>query len=258
MGPLIGLSYGQAFQALVVGSMFNALIPARVGDLLRVQYLGRRTGKSRATILGTEIVDRWLDWWGWIPLILVIALVHRLPGWVYSAVGIFGGILLGWGIAMVVLARRGYTPREGSRLGAIFVALKHGIAAFGTRRTAILAFVVAPLPWLWEALFLRFIASAFGIDLDLARASCLLIGFNLAMVVPSPGYVGVVEAGGTAALVFFGVDQSRALAFMFVYHFSQLLPGIMTGVTILVAQGEHLFGPIRRRSVRPAKSTEAE
>ena len=73
-------------------------------------------------------------------------------------------------------------------------------------------------------------------------AFSVLIGFNVAMVVPSPGAVGTVEAGGTAALVFFGVDQSRALAFMFVYHFTQLLPGIASGVAILVAEGERLFG----------------
>jgi uncharacterized membrane protein YbhN (UPF0104 family) len=70
----------------------------------------------------------------------------------------------------------------------------------------------------------------------------VLIGFNVAMVVPSPGAVGSVETGGTAALVFFGVDQSKALAFMFVYHFTQLLPGIATGMGILVAEGEKLFG----------------
>ena len=29
---------------------------------------------------------------------------------------------------------------------------------------------------------------------------------------------------------------------MFIYHFAQLLPGIMTGVAILVAEGENLFG----------------
>jgi hypothetical protein len=42
--------------------------------------------------------------------------------------------------------------------------------------------------------------------------------------------------------VYFGVDQSAALGFMFVYHFSQLLPGIALGAAILVAEGEKLFG----------------
>src|SRR5207244_11661277 len=77
--PLLGLKYADAYRALIVGVLFNAVLPARGGDLIRVQYLGRRTGKSRATILGTEIVDRWLDWWGWIPSFLILCLVSRPP-----------------------------------------------------------------------------------------------------------------------------------------------------------------------------------
>ena len=53
MRPLLNLSYGQAFRAMMVGFFFNVLLPARGGDLLRVQYLGKRTGISRAKLLGT-------------------------------------------------------------------------------------------------------------------------------------------------------------------------------------------------------------
>ncbi len=83
---------------------------------------------------------------------------------------------------------------------------------------------------------------SFGITLTPGMAFSVLIGFNLATVVPSPGGIGTVEAGGTAALMFFDVDKERALAFMFVYHVTQLLPSIAGGVGILVAEGERLFG----------------
>src|SRR4051794_9379084 len=110
--------------------MFNALVPARGGDLLRVQYLGRRTGKSRATILGTEMVDRWLDWWGWLPVVAVLALVGDLPPWVFKAIAAFVALLVGWGGGMMVLTRRGYEPRPGSRWGAIYRSLREGVEAF--------------------------------------------------------------------------------------------------------------------------------
>lgn len=242
MKPLLGLSYGQAFRAQVVGMMLNALIPARGGDLLRVQYLWRRTGQSRATILGTEIVDRWLDWWGWLPVVAVLALVDRPPAWVGKAVAVFAGLLLAWGGAMMALTRRGYAAREGSRWGAFFASLRRGVDAFRSPRTWFIAFVLAPLPWLWEAFVLSRVTREFGIHLGPGTAFCVLVGFNLAMVVPSPGAVGSMEAGGMAALAFFGVDHSKALAFLFVYHFAQLLPGIAAGVGILVAEREQLFG----------------
>ncbi len=242
MTPLLGLGYLDACRAQIVGFFFNGVLPARGGDLLRVQYLGRRTGRSRATILGTEIVDRWLDWWGWIPGLLVLCLVSRPPSWLYRALAILVPVLVAWGVVMV-LATRSRTA-TGRRLGAIWGSLQAGMGAFRSRRTLAIAFLVAPLPWLWEAIVLALAARGFGIDLSLVMAFSVLIGFNLAMIVPSPGAIGTVEVGGTAALLFFGVDQSRALAFMFVYHFTQLLPGIAGGAAVLVAQGERLLGPV--------------
>lgn len=242
MGPLLGLRYAHAYRAQIVGVMFNALLPARGGDLLRVQYLGRRTGKSRATILGTEIVDRWLDWWGWIPTFLVLVAVSEPPSWLFKALGLFGSLLAAWAAAMVMITRAGWTPKPGSRFSAVFDALRTGIAAFRRPRTWLVAFVIAPLPWLWEATVIAWAGRAFGLELTLVQAFSVMIGFNLATIVPSPGGVGTIESGGALALVFFGFDQSRAMAFMFVYHFSQLLPGVAGGAAVLVAEGEKLFG----------------
>jgi hypothetical protein len=53
------------------------------------------------------------------------------------------------------------------------------------------------------------------------------------------------------------VDQSRALAFMFVYHFAQLLPGVAAGVGVLVAQGERLLGESRAVSTSDVVEPEA-
>src|SRR5262249_36017419 len=140
--------------------------------------------------------------------------------WLFTALGIFALLLVSWGSVMFFLSRRGYEPKPGSRFGAVYSSLRAGIVTFRSRRMLVLALAVAPLPWLWESLAILASARAFGIDLTFAQAFSVLIGFNIAMVVPSPGAVGSVETGGTAALVFFGVDQSKALAFIFVYHFT--------------------------------------
>jgi uncharacterized membrane protein YbhN (UPF0104 family) len=243
MWPLLGLTYGQAYRAQIVGFMFNALLPARGGDLLRVQYLGRRTGKSRATILGTEIVDRWLDWWGWIPTFLVLCLLSRPPSWLYKALGIFGSVLVVWAGVMLLLTRRGWRPSGDGRFARVWAALTTGITAFRSPRIWAIALLLGPLPWLWESLAISVAARAFGIDISWLMSFSVLIGFNLAMVVPSPGALGSVEAGGTAALLFFGVDQYKAMAFMFVYHLTQLLPGVIGGVVLLIVERERLFGP---------------
>jgi glycosyltransferase 2 family protein len=242
MQPLLGLRYADSYRAQVVGYMFNQILPARGGDLLRVQYLGRRTGKSRATILGTEVVDRWLDLWGPIQTILVLALFTDLPPWVFKALAFFGSIVAGMTVLMLVLTRRGYTPRPGARFASLYTSLSAGIEAFRSPRIWLIALTVAPLPWLWEAGMIYRLAGGFGIHIGLVQAFCVLVGFNAAMVVPSPGAIGAMEAGGAGALAWFGVDISKALAFLTVYHFAQMIPGILAGVVILAGQREGLIG----------------
>jgi uncharacterized protein (TIRG00374 family) len=241
MRPLLGLRYAEAYRAQVVGFMFNQLLPMRGGDLLRVQYLGRRTGKSRAAILGTEVVDRWLDLWGPIPTLLVLAFITPLPPWAFKALGLFAGLVCGVALTLFVLTRRGVGPSSTSRFAGVFSSFRLGIEAFMSRRILLLAFTAAPLPWLWEAFVIGRVGRGFGLDLSLGKAFCVLVGFNAAMVVPSPGALGSLESGGTAALAWFGADLATAFAFITVYHLTQMIPGILAGLVILAFQGGRLL-----------------
>ena len=99
-----------------------------------------------------------------------------------------------------------------------------------------------------ESLVLRWAAHAFDIHLTVAQAFSVLVGLNLGTFVPSPGALGSLETAGTAALVLCGASRPAALAFMFVYHLTQLAPALAAGVAILIAEGELLFvGTVRGR-----------
>lgn len=65
--PVLRVRYREAFGAMLVGGALNALLPARAGNLLRVQCLAERARVSRATLYGTELVDFWTDKSGWLP-----------------------------------------------------------------------------------------------------------------------------------------------------------------------------------------------
>jgi uncharacterized membrane protein YbhN (UPF0104 family) len=83
---------------------------------------------------------------------------------------------------------------------------------------------------------------AVGLDLTAMQAFAALTAFNVATTVPSPGNAGSFEAGGTLALIAFGIPKETALAFIFLYHLTQVVPGFVGGVLVLVVEGEALFG----------------
>jgi uncharacterized membrane protein YbhN (UPF0104 family) len=83
---------------------------------------------------------------------------------------------------------------------------------------------------------------ALGLDLTPMQAFAALTAFNVATAVPSPGNAGSFEAGGTLALIAFGIPKETALAFIFLYHLTQVVPGFVGGVLVLALEGEALFG----------------
>jgi uncharacterized membrane protein YbhN (UPF0104 family) len=246
-GPHLGLGYGRLYGAQLLGLTLNAVLPARGGDLVRVEYLCRKSGTSRATVLGVEIVDRWVDWWGWFPVLVVLAATCRLPGWLYAVFVALVVALAAWAALMLSLGRRGYVPRPGSRLGAIYARLLVGLRVFRDRRTLYAALAVAPLPWLWETGALALAARAFHLHLSFATAFSVLVAFNVATAIPSPEAAGSVAVGGTAALVLLGVDHPTAISFTFAYHFAQLVPVATAGGFVLLG-----WATRRTRGAQPA------
>ena len=55
------LSLWQVGQALIVGYAVNNVLPARLGEIFRADFLGRRFGVARSAALGSIIVERLMD-----------------------------------------------------------------------------------------------------------------------------------------------------------------------------------------------------
>lgn len=246
MRPLLNLSYGQSYRAMMVGFFFNVLLPARGGDLLRVQYLGRRTGISRAKLLGTEIVDFWSDKWGWVAAFPVLCLFGTPPSWLFRALLLIGGVVVGVGVLLALMASG--LLRQGPQW---LTNLRDGFAVNHWKRLLVVETLVAPLPWLWETMVIMVAGRALGLELTPMQAFAALTAFNVATAVPSPGNAGSFEAGGTLALIAFGIPKETALAFIFIYHLTQVVPGFVGGVLVLVTEGETLFGARSIFSFRP-------
>ncbi len=256
MRPVLpGLRYGHAYRAMLVGFFFNALLPMRGGDLLRVQYLGRRTGVSRAKLLGTEVVDFFSDKWGWVAAFPMVCLVSQLlpphegpPRWLFRALLGFACLVVATAALLAVMgSRRWRKDATGRARGPAWLSnLRDGFSAAQWQRLLVVETVLAPLPWLWETVVIIVASRTLDLGLTPMQAFAALTAWNMGMAIPSPGNVGSFEAAGTLALGAVGVAPEKALAFVFLYHLAQVVPGMVAAAALLVAEGETLFG---RKSV---------
>ena len=223
------IPYREALASLLFGSFVNILLPARAGDVLRVQYMSRHASVSRAALLGSELVDFWCDKCGWLTAFALVSTTGQSPSWMFRALGVFLTIDVGLAIALVwarsrVARRATFGAPDGWR-----ARLVAGAAANTPRRAAFAGFVLGALPWLWETSTLTLVSRVAGMPLSPGNAFALLTAFNLVTVVPVPGNAGLHEAASSFVLMSFGVPLERALAFATAYHVSQLLPSIVGG-----------------------------
>ncbi len=244
--PILRHTFWQGYWAMLISYPVNAILPAKGGDLFRVNVMAVRTGVARATILGGEILDKAMELCGPLPVIAVLLLTGAAPAWLGSGAVLMGGVLAA--IAAFVVAMRRKAFSEATWFGRTLGELRQAYVGRKVRDVAVTALVFAPLPWVGESAAIWLVGQGFGVHLTAVQAFCTLVALKVGMVIPTPGGIGSVEAAGATALVFFGVPSAEAFAFLLVYRTSQLASGSLIGAAFITV-------PVR---IGPAPATPPE
>lgn len=228
---------GSAFKAMVVGSAVSALVPARAGDLARMQWFARRTGLPRASIAGSIVLDYVVNAVGLLLGLAVLPYFRPVPAWIRRSIG---GLLIAFAAAVtLILAVRpsgevAPPSRWGGGLGRVRKALarvRQGLAATNHPRALALSILSSLGAWTFEVYVIAAAMKALGIVAPVSTAVVVLMAVNLALAIPGPpGNIGTLELGATLALVWFGVAKEKAFALGVVYHLLQIVPIGVLGI----------------------------
>lgn len=272
--PVGRASFSMAFRATVIGFAATALLPARVGELLRPYLLARHEGFSVASTVATIVFERVLDVVAVIALLCVYLLVPG--GGADLPSGRLGPLAASTAIAaviaLVLLAIMGTLARHPERVGRLVLCservlpkrIAHSLAAlartfsegFGVIRDAraLTLSILWSVPlWVGIALHAWLVTVAFGIAMPFQGAFLLQALLVIGVAVPTPGAVGGYHAmyrlGVTA---FFGADKDTAVAAAIVAHATAFVPVIVVGFVFMIQSGvgiarwEQLAGAARQ------------
>jgi glycosyltransferase 2 family protein len=238
---------GAVTRALLVGQLFNVILPVRAGEAARIVVLHQETRTSRVEAVGTAVVERLYDVLAL--LLLVIAAAPFLPEvtWLDRAAVLAGVLLAVVAIGAVVVARFGARPvrvvltplavlpvvtREHVHIASERLVL--GLGALHRPRLVLPAFALSVLSWLVLAVSNWLVLVAFDLGLGYAAGVLILVTTTLSLVIPSaPGGIGVFEAGGVVALRAYGIDDSTALSVTVVLHALNVFPYVVAGAVVL-------------------------
>jgi glycosyltransferase 2 family protein len=237
--------------SLLGGYFFNAILPLRPGEVIRVVMLRRRAATSAAEAGVTVVVERAYDILALLVLLFVAAPFLPEVTWLDAAAvlaAVFAVLLVAaiaivaiWGERPVLAVARfsaRFLPVSEERLEQIGRNAVVGLAGLHRPDIAVVAFGWTLLSWL--ALAASCAALLAGFDTGLSTGDVLLAGLlvvvatNLAMVLPSsPAALGVFEAATVIALGAFGIDDSLALSYALVLHALNLVPYLVAGPLVL-------------------------
>ncbi len=233
---LPGLSFGQAWAALHVSLLGNHVLPFRLGEILRVTSVLRRTDLSVGPVTATTVTLRLAD----LLSVAVLALV-AVPGLAGTLIGAWAWILaiaLAAAAVPVLLWVRGLAVRSG-----------------GVRLPAATIVGTAFVAWALEATLAWQVANAAGVSLAYHEAIAVTaVAIAAQTVAITPGGIGSYEAAGTAALAALGVDAGTAFAIALATHAVKTAYSLAVGGVALVSPAPTYWGNLRlprARAPRP-------
>jgi hypothetical protein len=245
LAPVARLALPTVAASLLVGYLANNVLPARLGELVRSHHLGDRTGVSRASVLGTVVVERVVDTGVLVTIASVAIVVLSVRGLVASAVllGLAATGLLVAGLALALVAHR--LPFADRVVAAVerhpavaraAARLRGGLAVAGRPRT-----MAGAIGWsvaAWAATIVAFAAAgqAIGVELTWGQAALLASGVSLVTAIPAgPGYVGTFELAAVEIARAVGIAADPAFALALLVHAAILAITSVGGVVAFQA-----------------------
>jgi uncharacterized protein (TIRG00374 family) len=219
--------------ALIVGFAANNLLPAHLGELIRVHLLGREHGLPKSAVLATVVLERLFDVLALLVLVLVAlgtsaALTPELraAGSFLTVVGVLTlvpvGLLAfrtGWFKYMSEPLIVRLPTTLSARLHAQIDVLACGFGALRASHLLPAIVVNSLLQWALMATCVWIAILAFHLPVPWVAAIVVLVLVVAGITLPSsPGYFGAIEYCFVLGLTPYGITAGTALSVAIFYH----------------------------------------
>ncbi len=271
LAPVAPLTYKQLFPPMIIGFAANNLLPAHLGEFIRVFVVRKKYGVPASTVLSTVILERIFDVLAILTLFGVgLMFTDDLPsnyrnaaiglGTVAGFVVVAVAMYLIWTDAFIAFFKwcLSWFPFLPAKLttGILEMLLKgaDGLAALRSWKTVLLIAASSLLQWLLNGMIAYVALRAFQIDVTMATGLIVTGVTAFGVTIPStPGYFGVIQMCFQVSMNAQQIrpDPSLVLGASVYYHMSMYIPVTMLGLYFLQQSGLSL------KDLQRAKETDA-
>ena len=238
-----GINFKDLFNSIVIGYVGNNIIPARGGELLRMEFASRKFTIDRITLFSSILMEKILDG---IALIIILFICTYFidkslqSAWMKHLVVVVNLVFLITILLLFLLRIFGkkiialFSDSSGlgfmikNKVSKIYAAIEF----IRLDRNSFYILMLSLCIWFLEGLMFVVAIQAFDIDVN-----PFLVGFfalcvvNFGTIIPSsPGFIGVFQGFTLVALSVFNVSQDKALAVGLLINFSQYVTVLFLGI----------------------------
>lgn len=217
------IAFWLMFRVLTIGYMANNILPARLGEAVRIHMLGKDAEVSRSTTTASLISDRIIEAVSFLLLAASLILFTNVPKWMHYGLTVTLIVtVVGYTVAII------YSTRDIEH--KFLKKFQEGIRPLLHWNIFLEGSLMSLLSWFVQLGMIYMTQVAFGVSLPFWSALLVLIAVNLAIIVPSaPAQLGTFELACVLAYTSMGLDKGTALLIGATYHLMQIIPITITG-----------------------------
>ncbi len=251
-----GIKFKYYLEGIVLGFSGNNLIPAKGGELVRMEFFSSKTPVSRVTAFSSAMTVKIIDGFNILLILLIAVWIGGIPffnntalkGITISAVIFFAVII----ILLVLLRAKGKNIISGleKRKSPAAKFFKNNLEKTASAldflnfdKNTFVIFMTGNLIWFLEAVVFTLIIGAYHPGIDIWSAGVVTLAVvNYGLLVPSsPGFVGLFQGFTILALSLYGIGEETAFAVSILVHACQFLPVTLWGIYIIARDSVKVF-----------------
>ena len=239
------------YTSMMIGYMANNILPARMGELVRIHVLARNAGVRKGLSAATIVLERITDALVLLAVLGLVSFFLPLPELIRRGSQFAATIFIVAAVMLFLLARghKTFLPMIGRMVGRLSHGLGRkvqdtlepfvdGLSILRSGKQALLVLGLTLMIWTIEAASLGSIMRSLNLSLPWLAPLFLLVVLSLSFVIPSaPSAVGTYEFFAIAGLASFAVDKSQAAGLALLLHAVVYVVSISVGFACLAVEG---------------------
>ncbi|MBN2062152.1 MAG: flippase-like domain-containing protein [Deltaproteobacteria bacterium] len=253
--PIKKTRFSSRLSTILLGFAANCVLPARLGEFVRANYLGNSEKISSSAAFATIVVERFFDGLTLLLILLIGILGTKFPG-EYSSIAEkirHTGIILFIVYIILILLLICFKYKTDLLLkfmGRILFFLPKNILTKIIHITGnfsqglvlirgytgwIKVILYSLLLWLVSIFQIQLVGYSIILDIPLFTACLILAMGSFGVMIPSaPGFIGTFHLAVQYGFILYGIGKEEALSAAIIWHATFFFPTILFGLGALI------------------------